>query len=68
VTKQFYITFGEPKKYGWLRIESNLTQETVFLTYAINPTGSYNLEPMEIKSQGGSVPPPGVRAVIPVFK
>jgi hypothetical protein len=68
VTKQFYITFGEPKKYGWLRIESNLTQETVFLTYAINPTGSYNLEPMEIKSQGGSVPPPGVRAVIPEFK
>jgi hypothetical protein len=68
VTKQFYITFGEPKKYGWLRIESNLTQETVFLTYAINPTGSYNLEPMEIKSHDGSAPPPGVRAVIPEFK
>jgi hypothetical protein len=45
VTKQFYITFGEPRKYGWLRIESNLQQETVFLTYAINPTGSRNLEP-----------------------
>jgi hypothetical protein len=68
VTKQFYITFGEPKKYGWLRIESNLTQETVFLTYAINPTGSYNLEPMEIKSHDGSAPPPGMRAVIPEFK
>jgi hypothetical protein len=45
VTKQFYIVFGEPRKYGWLRIESNLAQETVFLTYAINPSGSRNLEP-----------------------
>jgi hypothetical protein len=45
VTKQFYITFGQPRKYGWLRIESNLAQETIFLTYAINPTGSQNLEP-----------------------
>jgi hypothetical protein len=45
VTKQFYIVFGQPRKYGWLRIESNLAQETVFLTYAINPSGSQNLEP-----------------------
>lgn len=45
VTKQFYIAFGQPRKYGWLRIESNLAQETIFLTYAINPTGSRNLEP-----------------------
>jgi len=47
VNKQFYIVFGHPPRYGWLRIESNLTQETVFLTYAINPTGSRNLEPKE---------------------
>ncbi len=45
VSKQFYITFGQPRKYGWLRIESNLAQETIFLTYAINPAGSRNLEP-----------------------
>lgn len=45
VTKQFYIAFGQPRQYGWLRIESNLAQETIFLTYAINPTGSRNLEP-----------------------
>lgn len=45
LTQQFYIAFGQPRKYGWLRIESNLAQETVFLTYAINPTGSRNLEP-----------------------
>lgn len=47
VTKQFYIAFGEPRKYGWLRVESNLAQETVFLTYAINPSGSQNLEPAQ---------------------
>jgi hypothetical protein len=45
VNKQFYIVFGQPRKYGWLRIESNLAQETAFLTYAINPSGSRNLEP-----------------------
>jgi hypothetical protein len=69
--KQFYIAFGEPRKYGWLRIESNLDQETVFLTYAINPTGSRNLEPLEVKPQAPPPPswlPPGVKAVIPEFK
>jgi len=45
VVKNYYIMFGQPRKYGWLRIESNLAQETIFLTYAINPTGSRNLEP-----------------------
>ena len=45
VTKQFYITFGQPRRFGWLRIESNLAQETIFLTYAINPSGARNLEP-----------------------
>lgn len=45
VSKQFYIAFGQPRKFGWLRIESNIAQETVFLTYAINPTGSRDLEP-----------------------
>jgi hypothetical protein len=43
--KQFYIAFGQPRKYGWLRIESDIAQETIYLTYAINPTGSRNLEP-----------------------
>jgi hypothetical protein len=47
VSKQFYITFGQPRKYGWFRIESNLAQETIFLTYAINPDGSRNLEPLQ---------------------
>jgi hypothetical protein len=47
VSKQFYIVFDQPRKYGWLRIESDLAQETIFLTYAINPSGSRNLEPRE---------------------
>ncbi len=42
---QYYIVFGQPQKYGWLRIESDIAQETIFLTYAINPDGSRNLEP-----------------------
>lgn len=70
-TKQFYIIFGEPRRFGWLRIESNLDQETVFLTYAINPTGSRNLEPVEAKPQAPAVPswaPLGTRAVIPEIK
>jgi hypothetical protein len=45
VVKQFYIEFGQPRKYGWLRFESDISQETVFVTYALNPTGSRNLEP-----------------------
>ena len=47
VTKQFYIVFGQPRKYGCLRFESDISQETVFVTYAINPTGSRYLEPKQ---------------------
>lgn len=45
VGKQFYIIFGQPRRYGWFRIDSDIAQETIFLTYAINPSGSRNLEP-----------------------
>ena len=47
VTEQVYFAVGHPQKYGWLRIESDLGQETIFLTYAINPSGSRNLEPAD---------------------
>lgn len=43
----YYIVFGQPQKYGWLRVEADITQETVFLKYAINPSGSRNLEPKQ---------------------
>jgi hypothetical protein len=45
LSKTYYIAFGQPQKYGWLRVEANIAQQTVFLIYAINPTGSRNLEP-----------------------
>lgn len=44
ITKTYYIAFGQPRKYGWLRVNANIAQQTVFLQYAINPTGSQNLE------------------------
>jgi hypothetical protein len=47
VVKDFYFEFGQPRKYGRLRMESSLGQETVFLTYSINPDGSRNLEPKQ---------------------
>jgi hypothetical protein len=47
VTKQFYIMFGNPPRYGSLSFQCNLRQQTVFLTYAINPDGSRNLEPQQ---------------------
>jgi hypothetical protein len=46
-TKTYYIEFGQPAKYGWLQIDANISQQTVFLRYAINPTGSQNLEPAQ---------------------
>ena len=45
VVTNYYIVFGQPQKYGWLRVEADIAQETVFLKYAINPTGSRNLKP-----------------------
>jgi hypothetical protein len=47
ISKTYYIAFGQPLKYGWLRVDGNIAQQTVFLTYAINPTGSQNLEPLQ---------------------
>lgn len=56
-TKGFYIAFGQPRKYGWLRVESNIGQETSFLTYNINPSGSRNLEPSSAAPSRPTVPP-----------
>jgi hypothetical protein len=64
VTKQFYVTFGQPPRYGWVRIDANLGQETVLLTYAINPDGSRNLEPAEI-NQRATVPSQDAPAGVP---
>lgn len=61
---KYYIAFGQPRKYGWIHFESSLSQETVFITYAINPTGSRNLEPIEDQPLRPQLPP-GVTEVIP---
>lgn len=43
--KDFYIKFGNPPLYGRLHIETGISYGGATLTYAINPTGSRNLEP-----------------------
>jgi hypothetical protein len=40
----FYVTFGNPPKYGRIHVETTMTTGTI-LEYAINPDGSRNLEP-----------------------
>ena len=45
IKKSYYIVFGKPPRYGRILIETDLGQESIFLTYAINPSGSRNLEP-----------------------
>lgn len=56
LSKNFYIVFGEPRRYGWLGIETDLSQETVFIRFAYNPTGSRNLEPLRQESGQSSKP------------
>jgi hypothetical protein len=45
--KDFYIKFGNPPLYGQLEVETSSFQNTVILTYVINPDGSRNLEPKQ---------------------
>ena len=45
INKSYFIIFGEPRKYGWLRVKTDVSLETVFIQYAINPSGARNLEP-----------------------
>lgn len=40
----YYIKFGNPARYGWLHLDTSINSG-VRLKYAINPTGSRNLEP-----------------------
>ncbi len=43
--KNYYIKFGNPPLYGHLQLQTGISYGGAFLTYAINPTGSRNLEP-----------------------
>jgi hypothetical protein len=42
--KTYFIRFGNPPKYGRIHIRLNGASQKVSLTYAVNPTGSRNLE------------------------
>ena len=54
VSKNYYITFGSPPKYGRIEISINGGSQHVDVRYWINPSGSRNLEP----SQPQPVPQP----------
>ncbi len=45
VSKDYYIEFGRPPRYGRLHVETSIMMKGARLTYAINPDGSRNLEP-----------------------
>ncbi len=64
IKKGYYIVFGRPPRYGWLTVQTAIGWGGVRLEYAINPTGSRNLEPAEPKPVRRELPP-GVREVIP---
>ncbi len=54
----------------WTRVPANDPQ-LVPPEQMLNPSGSRNLEPMEVKPQASALPawvPPGAKAVIPEFK
>lgn len=42
--KNYYIKFGNPARYGRLRLKTSISMGGAILTHAINPTGSRNLE------------------------
>jgi hypothetical protein len=65
LVKDFYIAFGNPRRYGHLHIETSILSGVAHLTYIINPDGSRDLEPRESNPSPRRVPPPGVREVFP---
>ncbi|MDE3100298.1 MAG: carboxypeptidase regulatory-like domain-containing protein [Verrucomicrobiota bacterium] len=47
INEKFYIKFGNPPLYGVLIVLADSISPKVYLDYAINPTGSRNLEPTD---------------------
>ena len=45
LTKNYYIEFGNPPQFGYIQIQTGISMGGAIVTYAINPTGSRNLEP-----------------------
>jgi hypothetical protein len=44
VEKSYFIRFGNPPRYGRIHLRLNGASQKVFLSYAVNPSGSRNLE------------------------
>jgi hypothetical protein len=44
VEKSYFIRFGTPPRYGRIHVRFNGASQKVFLSYAVNPSGSRNLE------------------------
>jgi hypothetical protein len=64
--RNYYIAFGQPRRYGVLDVDTLMGSGTVRLRYAINPDGSRNLEPKEAVPERRELPP-GVTEVIPDY-
>jgi hypothetical protein len=47
VEKSYFIRFGNPPQYGRIHIQLNGASQKILLRYAVNPTGSRNLEAKE---------------------
>ena len=47
LSKNYYIKFGVPARYGRLHVQTGISYGGATLTYCINPDGSRNLEPKQ---------------------
>jgi hypothetical protein len=65
LTRNYYIVFGQPRRYGWLKIETRIGSGGATLEYAINPDGSRYLEPKPPSPPQPRQLPLGVREVLP---
>jgi hypothetical protein len=65
LSRHYYIAFGQPRRYGWLKVETRIGSGGATLEYAINPDGSRYLEPKPPTPPQPRQLPPGVREVIP---
>jgi hypothetical protein len=45
IKTNLYFVFGNPPRYGKLTVETDISWDGAHVSYAINPTGSRNLEP-----------------------
>lgn len=65
IEKHYYIRFGDPPLYGRLRLHTDISIDSVRLTYTINPDGERNLEPPN-ENTPTKAPVPFVTALQPL--